>query len=179
METPLSAPDVSGYQTGFAVPKPVKKPAVPLITQLAVLLILGAAMMQVLGTVFTLVTQTQSLNDMVNAQFQGRSGMPANMGDIVQSVLLAAIVVFAAVNVAGYVVIALLIRRGMNGARVIGTVLAVLSLSALFRMSYPSDILVILRVGFGVAGMALCYVGASKAFFTGSKRYREAAKYGS
>jgi hypothetical protein len=179
METPLSAPGVSGYQTGFAVPQPVKKPAVPLITQLAVLLILGAAMMQVLGTVFSLVMDTPSLSDVFNEQFDGRPGLPANTGDIVENVILAVVVVMTAVIVAGYVVIALLIRRGMNGARIVGTVLAGFSLFALLRMSYPSDILVILRTVFGVAGMALCYFGASKAFFADSKRYREAAKYGS
>ena len=164
------------YNTGFSPPTRPEKPAVPRVVQLGILLILAAAAMQVLGTIVTLMGQSPTLRDRVDAQIQSQPDMPANMGDILQNTVLAAAVVMTALFVACYVLIACFIRRGMNWARIAGTVLALLSMYVLFRTSLPLDTAILLRVIFGFVGVLLCYLGPSRYFFNDSKSYRAATR---
>ena len=82
----------------------------------------------------------------------------------VSSIITASIVmaiVLGFIGVALYVLIAFKIRAGKNWARVLGTVLAAISLISLFGLN-P---ITILQVGFGIFGIIYCWLPANRDYF--------------
>ncbi|AJT41929.1 DUF6264 family protein [Psychromicrobium lacuslunae] len=78
---------------------------------------------------------------------------------ITMSIVFAVVIGFA--SVALYLLIAFKIRAGKNWARILGTVLAAISLLSLISFN-P---LVILQVGFGIFGMIYCWLPANRDYF--------------
>lgn len=78
---------------------------------------------------------------------------------ITVSIVMAIVIGF--IGVALYVLIAFKIRAGKNWARVLGTVLAAISLISLFSLN-P---ITILQVGFGVFGIIYCWLPANRDYF--------------
>ncbi|NYE95545.1 hypothetical protein FHU41_001795 [Psychromicrobium silvestre] len=88
----------------------------------------------------------------------------ATAGLDISSVITASMVTAAVMGVVAvglYVLIAFKIRAGRSWARVLGTVLAVLSLVLLVSLSPLS----LLQVGFGAFGIIYCWLPANRAYF--------------
>ena len=173
----MSMSGMPSYNPGAEEPFSGAKPVVPQTVQRGVWLILAAALMHVVSSIFGIINAASpATKAKIEEQLQGKSNLPANAADVAQSSAVVVGTVIAVITLALYIVIALLIRRGMNWARITGLVFAVLSLSSLVGMTFPAGIFIILQVLLGIAGIILCYMGASSAFFADSKSFRKAAK---
>jgi asparagine N-glycosylation enzyme membrane subunit Stt3 len=98
------------------------------------------------------------------------------MIDTISVVAVGTIIVMAVVSVILYVLIGLFIKRGMGWARIVGAVLAVVSLSQLIALTMPGGIATILQVLLGLAAMVLCFTGPAAAYFKERKNFKLAQK---
>ena len=87
------------------------------------------------------------------------SGADIRYEDIKGAVVVS-IIVFAAISAGLYALVALNVRKGRNWARILGTVLAALSLLSLFPLSLST-----LAVILGVAGIVMLYLPAVAPYF--------------
>ena len=173
----MSMSGMPSYNPGAEEPFSGAKPVVPQTVQRGVWLILAAAVMHVIASIFGIINAASpATKATIEEQLRGKSNLPANAVDVAQTTAIVAGVVVAVITLVIYVLIAMLIRRGMNWARITGLVFAVLSLSSLLHLTFPAGIFSILQVLLGIAGIILCYMGASKVFFADSKNFRKAAK---
>lgn len=149
-----SAP--AGYQ-GY--PQPNAQPKVtPRLVQRAFVMILLAGVIQFAAALFAAlnISQLRDIAKQTMVQY-GESGL----GDSVVNMAIAFSFVFYAISIGLYLWIAVKIRAGRNWARVLGTVLAVLSLLMLISLSPLS----IVQVALGAIGIGYCWMAASSEYF--------------
>ena len=80
--------------------------------------------------------------------------------DSIKGAVVVSIIVFAVISAGLYALVALNVRKGRNWARILGTVLAALSLLSLFPLSLGT-----LAVVLGVAGIVILYMPAVAPYF--------------
>ncbi|ALV45884.1 hypothetical protein MB46_10725 [Arthrobacter alpinus] len=158
---------------------PVQAPVAPPIMNTVFYMLIGAAVLQVIATIFA-VLQMQSdefrTQLMDQLQTQNLPSVDANMVDTAIMVSTGTAIVMGVVAVILYVLIGLFLKKGMGWARIVGAVLAVVSLSQLMGMTMPGGIATILQILLGLGAMVLCFMGAGAAYFTAKKNYKLAAK---
>lgn len=154
-------------------------PVAPPIMNTVFFMLIGAAVLQIIATIFA-VLQMQSddfratLNDQL--QTQNLPSVDANMVDTAIMVSTGTAIVMGVVAVILYVLIGLFLKKGMGWARIVGAVLAVVSLSQLISLSMPGGIATILQILLGIGAMVLCFTGAGAAYFTAKKNYKLTTK---
>lgn len=136
----------------FPPAEPMPKP--PLV-QRAFIMIMGAGLLQLVSLVvsFFQIPELRSILQQTAAQFP-------EMTDSIVTAALVLSLVFNALFVALYVLIAVKIRAGRNWARIVGTVLAGLSLLLLFSGPFA-----IVQVALGVFGIVYCWLAPSRDYF--------------
>lgn len=158
---------------------PAQAPTAPPIMNTIFFMLLGAAVLHIVATIFGVMNVTSpAFRNQVEKQFTASNtpGITPEMVDTTIMFTLVTSIVVAVVAVIAYVVIGLFIKMGMGWARIVGVVLAVLSLGQLVSFTLPGGIAVILQVLLGVAAMVLCFTGPAAAFFTERKNYKLANK---
>jgi len=173
----MSMSSMPSYNPGSGESFSAVKPPVPQTVQRGVWLILVAAVMHVISSIFSAINAASpATREKIAEQLQGKANLPANAADTAQIGAVVAGIVIAIIVLAIYLLVAMFIRRGMNWARITGLVLAVLSLASFTGMTFPAGIFIVLQVLAGIAGIVLCYMGDAKEFFVNSKYHRQAAK---
>jgi hypothetical protein len=99
-----------------------------------------------------------AMRDMFEQQMTA-SGADIRFEDI-KGVIVGTVVVFALISAGLYALVALNVRKGKNWARILGTVLAALSLLSLFPLSLGT-----LAVVLGVAGIVILYLPTVSPYF--------------
>lgn len=156
---------------GFGAP-----PAVPSLVNTAYWLILAAALMQVIAAIMGAVyAGSPEMKQRIQDQLQGQN-ISADAAATAQTVGVVTVLVVGLISVVIYVLIAIFIRKGMNWARITGTVLAVISLYQLASLTFPAGIFVLLQVALGIVAIILCWLKESNAYFVGMKQHRAALK---
>jgi len=154
-------------------------PQRPQQIQWAFLLILAAAALQVLSAIFTAVyMSSDAFRETVVAQVAAQN-VEANGQDLVGiavAVALGTTIVMAVVAVIIYVAIAFLIKSGRGWARIVGAVLAAISITHLFGMSMPAGIFTVLQVAAGIVAVIFCFIAPGSKYFTDMKNFRLANK---
>ncbi|POH59844.1 hypothetical protein [Arthrobacter glacialis] len=158
---------------------PAQAPTAPPIMNTIFFMLLGAAVLHIVATILGIMNVTSdSFRNQVEQQLSGQN-MPETTPEIVDATIMFTLVTSLAIGVVGvivYVVIGLFIKKGMGWARIVGLVLAALSLGQLVGMTMPGGIAVILQVLLGIAAMVLCFTGPAAAFFTAKKNFKLASK---
>ncbi len=148
----------SGYSyPGHAWPPQPPAAAAPSRVNLAFWLILSAGIITVLNAFASAMNPLAQLTPEDLAQLDALGMDARSMG----SALSGSIVVLALLIGSLYALIAFMIRKGKNWARITGTVFAAISLFGLG--TGPIQLLVI---GLGVAGIVLCYLKPESYYFT-------------
>lgn len=146
--------------TGYLnYPQPNAQPKVaPRLVQRAFVMILLAGVIQFAAALFAVlnISQLRDIAKQTMVQY-GESGL----GDSVVNMAIAFSFVFYAISIGLYLWIAVKIRAGRNWARVLGTVMAVLSLLMLISLSPLS----IVQVALGAIGIGYCWMAASNEYF--------------
>ena len=175
-EMPRYNPGADPYQKPAAA---MVSPTAPPIMNTIYFMLLGAAVLQVISTIFG-VSQSgsQNLRRQITEQMEAQNvpGMTPDMVDMTVAISLGAVVVTALMSVAAYIVIGLFIKKGMGWARIVGTVLAAVSAFQLIGLSMPGGIATILQVLLGAAAIVMCYIAPAASFFTERKNFRLARK---
>ncbi|WP_145962082.1 DUF6264 family protein [Renibacterium salmoninarum] len=150
----------SSAPTGYPnYPQPNAQPKVaPRLVQRAFVMILLAGVIQFAAALFAVlnISQLRDIAKQTMVQY-GESGL----GDSVVNMAIAFSFVFYAISIGLYIWIAVKIRAGRNWARVLGTVMAVLSLLMLISLSPLS----IVQVALGAIGIGYCWMAASSEYF--------------
>ncbi|WP_449373351.1 hypothetical protein [Arthrobacter psychrolactophilus] len=156
-----------------------KAPVAPPIMNTVFFMLIGAAVLHVIATIFGIVYAN-------SAQFREdalKTFQDAKMADIDESMIDATVmvtvgtlIVTAVLAVVLYVLIGLFLKKGMGWARIVGTVLAVVSLSQLMSLTMPGGIATILQVLLGIGAMILCFTGAGAKYFAEKKSFKLANK---
>ncbi|WP_051476897.1 hypothetical protein [Arthrobacter sp. Br18] len=133
-----------------------KKGPAPQKVNTAYWLIIAAGVVNLLSAVFLSLNPLASVppDQLVDLESSGVD--PASLTGLISTL----VIVFSLISLALYVLIAVMIRRGRNWARITGTVFAVLSI-----FSIASGFLAAISVLLGVAGIVLCYLKPSNEYF--------------
>ncbi|WP_104092272.1 hypothetical protein [Arthrobacter sp. GMC3] len=154
-------------------------PQRPRQIQWAFFLILAAAVFQVISTAFTVVyMSSEAFRDSVAAEI-AKQNVPETGQDLVGmsvGIALATGVVMAVVAVIVYVAIAFLVKSGRGWARIVGAVLAAISITHLFAMTMPAGIFTVLQVASGIVAIIFCFIAPGSKYFTDMKNFRLANK---
>lgn len=142
-------------------------------------LLISAAALQVLATIFGVIYISSEKFRAIAAETLAKQNVPSTGQDLVSvsvTIALTVAIVSAVLAVIVYVVIALFIRKGMGWARITGAVLAVISFYQLANLMMPGGLFTILQVLAGVAAIVLCFIAPGAQYFTEVKNYRIAHK---
>lgn len=162
-----------GYQSaqpsGYAYPGSASMPATakgpaPQRVVLAFWLILAAAVLGLISTIVSSLDPLASLTPQQREQFEGSGVSPESISGIATTIGVVVGLLFAAL----YVLLAFMIRKGKNWARITLTVLAALSvLGFLFGLAggAPVGLLSTLVLILVVAGVVLCYLKPAGEYF--------------
>ncbi len=142
-------------------------------------LLLAAAVLQVISAVFGVLHASspefrQQLSDQL-----AKSNVPANGPDVVGFSVaagIATVIVVAVVAVILYIVIGLFINKGHGWARITGLVLAAVSLTQFFGLTFPGGIFTILQVLAGIVAIILCFIMPGSRYFADTKNFKLANK---
>ncbi|MHA7305518.1 hypothetical protein ACX80E_09775 [Arthrobacter sp. TMN-49] len=158
---------------------PAQAPTVPPIMNTIFFMLLGAAVLHIVATIFSVMSVTSpTFRADIERQFQAQNvpGITPEMIDTTVMFTLLTSLALGLVGVIVYVVIGLFIKMGMGWARIVGVVLAALSLGQFVGLTMPGGIATILQVLLGIVAMVLCFTGPGAAFFTEKKNYKLASK---
>lgn len=158
---------------------PAQEPTAPPIMNTIFFMLLGAAVLHIVATILGIMNVTSdSFRTQIEQQLRSQNvpGLTPEMIDTTIMFALTTSIVIGIVAVVAYVVIGLFIKQGMGWARMVGGVLAIVSLTQLLGLSLPSGILTILQVLLGMAAVVLCFTGPAGAFFAAKKNYKLANK---
>ncbi|MDP5227538.1 MULTISPECIES: hypothetical protein [Arthrobacter] len=139
-------------------------------------LILAAALLGVLGTVWTYThLDFNALIDQGIRQAEAQTGetLTSSMRDAMVPVTIGALVVVQLISIGLYTMVAVFIRRGRHWARVLGTVFAAISLAGLFS----SNLFDAAQVIVGVAAIVLSWMPLSAAYFANAKLVRDHQRF--
>ncbi|MHA7269788.1 hypothetical protein [Arthrobacter sp. HLT1-20] len=158
---------------------PAPAPTAPPIMNTIFFMLLGAAALHVVATIFGVIKVfSSSFRTQVEQQLRSQNipGLTPEMIDTTIMFALTTSIVIGVAAVVAYVVIGLFLKQGRGWARMVGGVLAIVSLTQLNGLSLPSGIATILQVLLGMAAMVLCFTGPAGAFFTAKRNYKLANK---
>jgi len=154
------------YGGPFRPPGP--PPAPPQEVQIGTLLILAGALVYVITTIFSMLNARALINSAEFRDALEATGTQVTINTDSLAGLYAAVTgVVGAIGLALYLVVAANVRSGRGWARILGTVLAVLSL-----FSLANGWLAALSVLLGVAGIVLLWLRPSNDFFRYFSRRR-------
>ena len=148
-------PSGYAYPSQAALPTTGKGPA-PRNVVIAYWLLIAAGVLNLLASVIQSSDPLTGVTPGQREQLEA-SGMTA---ESLTGVLTATIIIVAIVATAIYILLAVMIRKGKNWARITATVLAGLSLFGIFAGGLGS-----LSVLLGVAAVVLCYLKPSNEYF--------------
>lgn len=137
-------------------PEPV---GIPKLVNIAFWLILGAGVVWVLSLLLSIPQLDDPEMRKVFEEQMATTGADINFADI-KGGLIGMVVVFSIVGAGLYLLVAFNIRKGKNWARILGTVLAALSLLMLGQLG-----LTMLAIAVGIAAIVLLYLPASAPYF--------------
>lgn len=144
-------------------------------------LIMVAAVMQVISAIFgVLFMSTAAFRDSIAAEI-AKQDVPATNQDVVGitvSFSIGTVIVTAVLAVILYVAIAFLIKAGRGWARIVGAVLAAVSLTHLLNLTMPDGIFTILQVLAGIVALIFCFIAPGSTYFSDMKNVRLANKGG-
>jgi hypothetical protein len=150
VQSPYSQYPAGQQQTADGVPK---------LVNIAFWLIVASGVVWLLSLLLSIGSlDTPAMRDMFEEQMAA-SGANVSFNDI-KPVLVGTILVFAVISAGLYALVALNVRKGKNWARILGTVLAALSLLSLFPLSIGT-----LAVLAGVAGIVMLYLPTTSPYF--------------
>lgn len=135
-----------------AVPKPTGTPA---LVQRGFIMIIAAAIVHLAISVIGLF-QIPQMRSVVLEFIAQAPELDASMADTVITLSF----VFNAIGFALYLLVAFKIRAGKRWARMLGTVLAALSLTMLVGAPFA-----IVQVGLGILGIVYCWLAPSREYF--------------
>ncbi|MBG6183941.1 hypothetical protein IWX65_001909 [Arthrobacter sp. CAN_A214] len=142
-----------GGQTGM--PVQAKGPA-PQKVNTAYWLIIAAGVVNLFASVFMSLNPLGAITPDQLADLEASGLDPASLTSLISTI----VIVVALISLALYVLIAVMIRRGKNWARITGTVFAALSIFGI-----ASGFLAAISVLLGIAGIVLCYLKPSNEYF--------------
>ena len=148
----------SPYAT-YPSEQPQASSGMPKQVNTAFWLLVASGVVWILSLLLAIGTlDTPAMRDMFEQQMTA-SGADLRFEDI-KGAIVGTVVVFAIISAGLYALVALNVRKGKNWARILGTVLAALSLLSLFPLSLGT-----LAVVLGVAGIVMLYLPASSPYF--------------
>ena len=121
------------------------------------------------------VTKTQ-LFRFDGAELSDRELHGQDLVDMSVGIALATGIVMAVMAVIVYVAIAFLVKSGRGWARIVGAVLAAISITHLFAMTMPAGIFTVLQVASGIFAIIFCFIAPGSKYFTDMKNLRLANK---
>jgi hypothetical protein len=149
-QSPYSQYPAGQQQTADGVPK---------LVNIAFWLIVASGVVWLLSLLLSIGSlDTPAMRDMFEEQMAA-SGANVSFNDV-KPFLVGTILVFAVISAGLYALVALNVRKGKNWARILGTVLAALSLLSLFPLSIGT-----LAVLAGVAGIVMLYLPKTSPYF--------------
>lgn len=163
-----------GYNPDWSGQSAVAEPVKPKQITWAFQLILAAAALSLIAGIFGMISAFSSetrkeIEDTLAAQ----SGtVPPGSVDAAITIGVVVAAVMLVLTLAAYVVIGMFINKGHNWARLVGLILAVLSLSGLYGFSFPGSIFTILSILAGAFAIVLCYMKPGSSYFTDMKNFR-------
>lgn len=175
----MSEPLMPSYNPGASAEPSILAPARPKQVGWAVLLIIAAAVFQIIAAVLGIVhTGSAEFRSQLTSQL-AQQNIPDSGQDLVGisiGVALATIIVISALAVIVYVIIALFINKGAGWAKITAAVLAAVSLFSLAGLTMPAAIFVVLQILCGIAAVVLCFIKPGSRYFTDRKNFRLANK---
>ncbi|WP_026532934.1 hypothetical protein [Arthrobacter sp. H41] len=132
------------------------KGPVPQKVNTAYWLIIAAGVVNLFAAVFMSLNPLGAITPGQIADLEASGMDPASLTGLISTI----VIVVAIISLALYVLIAVMIRRGKNWARITGTVFAALSIFGI-----ASGFLAAISVLLGVAGIVLCYLKPSNEYF--------------
>lgn len=175
----MSNMPMPSYSPGASEQIKLAKPERPQPMQVVFWLLLAAAACHIIAMLFSAVYILSDKFRESTAADIAKSNFPANGQDQVQLNIIGTLVILivvAVVAVALYVLIGLFIRKGAGWARIVGTILAALSLGQLMGLTMPAGIFSILQVIAGLVAITFCYIAPGSTYFKEMKDYRVAHK---
>jgi hypothetical protein len=164
-------PSAYGYPSGQSQFQPAGPVSRPKEVEISFWLIIAAAALTVVSTIVTLATLGSPA---MMEQFEMIMGAQGGQAQIDTEAFIAiaatSAVIIGIIGVAVYLLIAFMVRKGKNWARITATVLAALSLFSLIGGGFLQIIIVLL----GVAAVVLLFVPKASNYFNAVK----AQKYG-
>ncbi|WP_426979204.1 hypothetical protein ACQCSU_07950 [Pseudarthrobacter sp. O4] len=132
---------------------------VPKLVNTAFWLIVASGAVWLLSLLLAIFTlDTPAVRNMFEEQMAA-GGAQVNFSEI-KPILVGTIVVFAVISAGLYALVAFNVRKGKNWARILGTVLAALSIVSLFPLSIGT-----LAVLAGIAAIVMLYLPATSPYF--------------
>jgi hypothetical protein len=156
-------PSGYAYPSAASMPSTTKGPA-PQRIVIASWLIIAAGVVSLISTILSSLNPVAALTPDQRAQFESSGVSPESLGGIFTAVGVVIGLVFAAL----YVLLALMIRKGKNWARITLTVLAALSLLGFLLGlvgGVPGTLLSTLGLLLVVAGAVLCFLKPDSEYF--------------
>lgn len=151
-----AGPPAYSYPGGQGDLQAQQKGPAPKRVNTAYWLIIAAGAVNLLAAVLMSLNPLASITPDQLTTLEDSGVDPSSLTDLFSSV----VIVFAVISLALYVLIAVMIRRGKNWARITGTVFAALSI-----FSIASGFLAAISVLLGITGIVLCYLKPSNEYF--------------
>lgn len=145
----------------------------PTLVRIAFWLYLVAALLSVVGLILAVATQAHSRAQVESSLAAHGQHISAGTVDAIVGLAVVVAIVFGLIFAAAYVIFALFLRRGANWARIvltIVTVLSFLSLGSAYGIGAG-------RVLVSVVATVLLFLGPAGAFFREVKARKAAARY--
>ena len=169
MATPPKIPGLGAFldkATGSPQPAPPK-----LVTAAARLLVLAAAV-QVVASVFALIYAASAERLVaIQAQLDTLTGNVPSL-ELMRNMGVLTVVMAGLVTVGAYVFISAFLRKGRSFARVAAGFLVVLTLTQLLGLSFPTGLTTVAQIVLGAIAVGLCYLPKSNSYFAAIKRAR-------
>ncbi|PYI39670.1 hypothetical protein CVS30_03105 [Arthrobacter psychrolactophilus] len=154
-------------------------PVAPPIMNTVFFMLIGAAVLHVIASIFGIMyaNSAQFREDaMKTFQDAKMTVIDESMVDTTVMVTVGTLIVMTVIAVILYVLIGLFLKKGMGWARIVGAILAVVSLYQLVGLTMPGGIATILQVLLGIGAMILCFTGAGAKYFAEKKSFKLANK---
>ena len=141
-------------------PQPAAGAGIPQLVNISFWMLIAAAVIFVIS----LLTGLTQLDDPAFRQAFDQQVKASNAGityDDIKGVIAGTLVVFAIIGAGLYLLVAFFVRKGKNWARILGTVLAALSVLGLFGVPSFATVGTVL----GIAAIVLLYLPAAAPYF--------------
>ena len=159
--SPYGQPAAPQYGQGNNWPSQQPGPTtIPQMVNIGFWLIVGAGVIWLISLFISMASISDpAMRSMIEDQMAAGGAADVRFEDI-QAFVVGTMVVMAIIGVALYAVVALNVRKGRNWARILGTVLAAISIFMLVPLSLAT-----LAALLGIAGIVLLYLPASAPYF--------------